>query len=445
MEDLTEGMVGNFEMPDEIEKSEIIKIIGVGGAGSNAVNNMCGLGIEGVNLVVCNTDIQALDHSPVKCKIQLGQKLTGGLGAGNDPQCGRDSAIESMADIEAVLKDNTKMVFIAAGMGGGTGTGAAPVIAKAAKDMGIVTVGIVNIPYSREGKPRLRQAIKGAQEMSQCVDSLLVVNTDRVIEMYRSQDLPLAETFRKSDQVMSDAARCLAEMITKHDTVNTDFADAKKALTNSGCSLMGLAEVSGKGRAMEAVKQALDSPLLNNNDINGARFVLVNMRANPASPVTTSEYGDIMDYIYKSYGGDNNDHGQVIPGVGDDENLPEGAIQVIIVATGFASDCFEVNKSKETSAVHIPVGRPIDSAAGKAEEEEEKSRVVNFEAPEDVEADKIIADIYKHDGGKPGCKPGNYSTADLRDATALPFEKLTEEELANIEQTPAYLRRAGEK
>ncbi len=435
MENFENGIHDNFVVPQEGEKSEIIKIIGVGGAGSNAVNNMVNMDVRGVNLVVCNTDLQALNNSPVHRKIQLGKMLTCGLGAGNNPSQGRDSAIEAMDDIQAVLEDNTKMVFVTAGMGGGTGTGAAPVIAKKAKDMGLLTIGIVNIPYGCEGKPRLRQAIKGAKEMSECVDSLLVVNTDRVLEMCgETGDLPLVETFNRCDKVMSDAARAIAEMIQKHNRINIDFADVQTAMSDSGCALMGIAEASGEDRAKEAIEKALDSPLLNNNDITGAKYVLVNITTKSESDLKTSEFKAITAIAYERAGGEHNDLCQVIYGAGSDDTLEEGMIRVVVVATGFTSDCFE--PVKKMDVVTIKKGEDKASTAGT---DDEPSPVVEFHDPQMMTTDKIINDIY---GGGSGVKR-TYNTSNLADATSIPLDKLTEEELLNIEQHAAYVRRAS--
>lgn len=431
MEDYGNGLIDNIVMPEKGEKSEIIKIIGVGGAGCNAVNNMVNMDIRGVNLVVCNTDIQALDSSPVHRKIQLGKMLTSGLGAGNNPDKGRDSAIEAINDIEAILKDNTQMVFVTAGMGGGTGTGAAPVIAKCAKDMGLLTIGIVNIPYGCEGKPRIRQAIRGAQKMSQCVDSLLVVNTDRVLEMCGDKDLPLVETFNRCDRVMSDAARAIAEMIQKHNRVNIDFADVQTAMSDSGCALMGIAEASGDNRAERATEEALNSPLLNNNKIDGAKYVLVNITTRTEEELKTSEFTRITEIAYDRAGGEGNELCQVIYGAGSDETLEEGVIRVVVVATGFENDCFDSTLNK--GPIHISL----------EEEKEEKSDgdkpvVIDFVDPKEQETDKIIKVIY---GGNTPVGGRGITTRDLADPVCLPLDRLTEEELANIEQRPAFERR----
>lgn len=445
MEEIGNGQViDNFVLPDtgkKEEKSEIIKIIGVGGAGGNAVNNMVNMDIEGVNLVVCNTDIQALEKSPVKRKIQLGKILTSGLGAGNNPERGRESAIEAMPDIEAMLDSNTKMVFVTAGMGGGTGTGAAPVIAQKAKEKGILTIGIVNIPYSREGKPRIRQAIKGAMTMSECVDALLVVNTDRVLDMVGGAKTSLVKTFDLCDKVMSDAARGISQMITHASRINVDFADVQTAMKDSGCALMGIAKAKGEDRARVAVEKALDSPLLNNNDINGAKHVLINITTKYEEDLDADEFTCITGYVYSMAGGEDNDAQTVIWGAGSDETLEEGEICVVVVATGFESDCFEISNKKSAEVVHISRNDPQ-----KKEEptDDDKSPVFELPVNEDAqETDSIIRNLYGE--GKNAAKRMSkvYSTSDLADAACLPLDKLTEEELVNIEQRPAYLRRGA--
>ncbi len=431
MEDYGNGLIDNIVMPEKGEKSEIIKIIGVGGAGCNAVNNMVDMDIRGVNLVVCNTDIQALDNSPVHRKIQLGKMLTSGLGAGNNPDKGRESAIEAINDIQAILKDNTQMVFVTAGMGGGTGTGAAPVIAKCAKDMGLLTIGIVNIPYGCEGKPRIRQAIRGAQEMSQCVDSLLVVNTDRVLEMCGDKDLPLVETFNRCDRVMSDAARAIAEMIQKHNRVNIDFADVQTAMSDSGCALMGIAEASGDNRAERATEEALNSPLLNNNKIDGAKYVLVNITTRTEEELKTSEFKRITEIAYDRAGGEGNELCQVIYGAGSDETLEEGVIRVVVVATGFENDCFDSTLNKGPIRISIDEGKEEKS-------DDDQPVVIDFVDPKEQETEKIIKVIY---GGNTPVGGRGITTRDLADPVCLPLDRLTEEELANIEQRPAFERR----
>lgn len=308
-------------------KSNVIKVIGVGGGGSNAINHMYNQGIKGVDFVVCNTDAQALNNSPVPIKIQLGLTLTEGLGAGANPEVGQQSALESIEEIEQFLDSNTKMVFITAGMGGGTGTGAAPVIAQLAKDRDILTVGIVTIPFQFEGKVRQEQALKGVENLRKNVDSLIVINNNKLREVYGN--LGFKAGFSKADEVLATASRGIAEVITHHYTQNIDLKDAKTVLSNSGTAIMGSAEASGDNRAKEAIVSALDSPLLNDNKITGAKNVLL-LIVSGENEITIDEIGEINDHIQMEAGHNAN----IIMGVGEDSSLGD-AISVTIIATGF--------------------------------------------------------------------------------------------------------------
>jgi cell division protein FtsZ len=313
-----------FELPQE--ESSIIKVIGVGGGGSNAVNHMFRLGIKGVDFIVCNTDKQALGKSPVPYKIQLGNSLTRGLGAGAKPEVGRDSALESIEEIKAILKDNTEMVFITAGLGGGTGTGAAPVIASIAKELGILTVGIVTIPFSFEGKKRREQAEKGLEEMKKYVDTLIVIGNDKLRDIYGS--LKMTEAFAHADNVLTSAAKSIAEIISLHMHVNVDFNDVKTVMQDSGVAIMGSAIASGEKRALRAVENALISPLLNDNDISGARHVLLNIMSG-SDDIEMDEFGEITDFIQEAAGGS----AELITGYGTDPSLGDN-VSVTIIATG---------------------------------------------------------------------------------------------------------------
>jgi cell division protein FtsZ len=315
----------NFDLPKN--QSSVIKVIGVGGGGSNAVNHMYGLDLKGVDFCVCNTDSQALENSPVPNKIQLGVSLTEGLGAGANPEVGEQAAQESIEDIKNLLNSNTKMVFITAGMGGGTGTGAAPVIAKTAKDLGILTVGIVTIPFIFEGNNRKLQAEKGVDALRQNVDSLVVINNNKLREVYGN--LGFKAGFAKADEVLATAARGIAEVITHHYTANIDLRDAKTVLANSGTAIMGAATASGENRANQAISGALDSPLLNDNHIKGAKNVLL-LIVSGQEEITIDEIGEINDYIQMEAGG----HANIIMGIGENEKL-EDEIGVTVVATGF--------------------------------------------------------------------------------------------------------------
>ena len=317
-----------FDMPKT--QSNTIKVIGVGGGGSNAVNHMFTQSIKGVDFVICNTDSQALENSPIPNKIQLGVALTSGLGAGANPEIGAQAAKESMQEIQQMLNTQTKMVFITAGMGGGTGTGAAPIIAKIAKDMDILTVGIVTMPFQFEGKRRAKQAQLGIDQLRQNVDSLIVINNNKLREVYGN--LGFKAGFSKADEVLSTASKGIAEVITHHYKQNIDLHDAKTVLSNSGTAIMGSAKEEGQDRARTAIVKALDSPLLNDNKITGAKNVLL-LIVSGKSEVTLDEIGEINDYIQDEAGYDAN----IIMGIGEDDDLGE-SIAVTIVATGFASD-----------------------------------------------------------------------------------------------------------
>ena len=318
----------SFDMPKS--QSNTIKVIGVGGGGSNAVNHMYTQQIRGVDFVICNTDAQALENSPVPNKIQLGANLTSGLGAGANPEIGAQAAKESMQEIQQMLNTQTKMVFITAGMGGGTGTGAAPIIAKIAKDMDILTVGIVTMPFAFEGRRRSKQAQLGIDQLRQNVDSLIVINNNKLREVYGN--LGFKAGFSKADEVLSTASRGIAEVITHHYKQNIDLHDAKTVLSNSGTAIMGSAKEEGQTRAKNAIVKALDSPLLNDNKITGAKNVLL-LIVSGTNEVTLDEIGEINDYIQDEAGYDAN----IIMGIGEDEDLGD-AISVTIVATGFAAD-----------------------------------------------------------------------------------------------------------
>ncbi|MGB3344831.1 MAG: cell division protein FtsZ [Aequorivita sp.] len=315
----------SFDLPKN--QSNVIKVIGVGGGGSNAINHMFSQGIKGVDFVICNTDSQALENSPVPNKIQLGISLTEGLGAGANPKVGEQSAVESIEEIRNMLTTNTKMVFITAGMGGGTGTGAAPIIAKMAKDLDILTVGIVTIPFAFEGKTRNEQAQIGVEKLRQNVDSLVVINNNKLREVYGN--LGFKAGFSKADEVLATAARGIAEVITHHYTQNIDLRDAKTVLSNSGTAIMGSATASGANRAKEAIGRALDSPLLNDNKIKGAKNVLL-LIVSGSDEITIDEIGEISDHIQSEAGNSAN----IIMGVGEEDSL-ESSISITVIATGF--------------------------------------------------------------------------------------------------------------
>ncbi len=318
----------SFDLPKN--QSNVIKVIGVGGGGSNAINHMFNQGIKGVDFVICNTDAQALENSGVPTRIQLGVDLTEGLGAGANPDIGKQAAEESREDLKGLLSTNTKMVFITAGMGGGTGTGAAPVIARLAKEMDILTVGIVTIPFQFEGRTRNEQAQLGVEELRNNVDSLIVINNNKLREVYGN--LGFKSGFSKADEVLATASRGIAEVITHHYTQNIDLRDAKTVLSNSGTAIMGSATASGTNRSQIAIEKALDSPLLNDNKIKGAKNVLL-LIVSGTDEITLDEIGEINDHIQAEAGNSAN----IIMGVGDDEKL-EDSISVTVIATGFDTE-----------------------------------------------------------------------------------------------------------
>lgn len=317
----------NFEIPRK--EDSIIKVIGVGGGGGNAVNHMYNQGIKDVTFIIGNTDAQALEKSPIPNKIQLGTTLTEGRGAGNIPDKGKQAAIENLDEINEVLTRNTKMVFITAGMGGGTGTGAAPIIAKAAKDLGILTVGIVTIPFRFEGHRRITQAVEGIEALREQVDALLIINNEKLREIYG--DLKLADAFAKADNVLTTAAKGIAEIITVHGYINVDFADVQTVMKDSGIAIMGSGCASGENRAQMAIEAALTSPLLNNNDIKGARNILLNITSGN-DEITMDEVGQITDYVQNAAGL----NADIIWGNGYDETLGD-KVNVTIIATGFTT------------------------------------------------------------------------------------------------------------
>ncbi len=317
----------NFDLPKE--QSSIIKVIGVGGGGSNAVNHMFRQGIKGVDFIVCNTDQQALDISPVPSKIALGAGLTEGRGAGSIPDMGKKATLETIEEIKKILSVNTKMVFITAGLGGGTGTGGAPVIAQVAKELGILTVAIVTVPFAFEGKKRKQQAEDGLSELRKYVDTILIINNDKLREMYGN--LKLNEAFAHADDILNIAAKSIAEIITVTLHINLDFADVQTVMTNSGVAIMGSASAEGENRAIRAVEMALTSPLLNDNNIKGARYVLLNITCG-SDDITMDELGEITDYLQDAAG----QTADIIKGYGIDESLGN-KVNVTLIATGFSS------------------------------------------------------------------------------------------------------------
>ena len=394
-----------FEMPKT--QSNTIKVIGVGGGGSNAVNHMYGQQIKGVDFVICNTDAQALENSPIPNKIQLGASLTSGLGAGANPEIGAQAAKESMQEIQQMLNTQTKMVFITAGMGGGTGTGAAPIIAKIAKDMDILTVGIVTMPFQFEGRMRSKQAQLGIDQLRNNVDSLIVINNNKLREVYGN--LGFKAGFSKADEVLSTAARGIAEVITHHYKQNIDLHDAKTVLSNSGTAIMGSAKEEGTNRAKNSIVKALDSPLLNDNKITGAKNVLL-LIVSGTSEVTLDEIGEINDYIQDEAGYDAN----IIMGIGEDDELGE-AISVTIVATGFAAD-------QQSSITNSDVKKVIHTL------EDEQKATYNFEDKKlsktsSLETDKKIIHVLDDEDDKP--KMDLVKTSEIIENMPVYFEEVS--------------------
>jgi len=380
--------VFEFNLPKN--RSSIIKVIGVGGGGGNAINYMYENGIEGVDFVVCNTDSQALDASPVPTKIQLGAELTEGLGAGSNPETGRKAAEESIDKVTELLDANTKMLFITAGMGGGTGTGAAPIIAEVAKEKGILTVGVVTIPFSTEGGNRHKYAMQGLKELRKNVDTLLVINNDKLIEIYGN--LTFTQAFAKANEVLNTATKGIAEVISQHLLVNIDLNDARRVLENSGTAVMGQATASGENRAIEAVKGALDSPLLNDNNIKGAKQVLLKIvTGGGEEEIRMMELSDIKQKIQEAAGCEVN----IIEGIGIDPEL-NGEVCVTVIATGF-----NVKVIKDDVIVTLDGEKNIDDVLSQEKEEvqevisaktEDKGQHTIFDNETELEMEETLND-----------------------------------------------------
>ena len=378
----------SFDLPKN--KSNVMKVMGVGGGGSNAVNYMYKQGIKGVDFIVCNTDSQALEESPVPNKIQLGVNLTEGLGAGANPEIGKLAALESYEELKNLLETQTKMLFITAGMGGGTGTGAAPIIAEMAKEFDILTVGIVTIPFNFEGKNRELQAIKGLEKLKRSVDSLIIINNNKLREVYGN--LGFKEGFSKADEVLATAAKGVAQVITHHYTQNIDLKDAKTVLSNSGTAIMGSSTASGSNRANEAVIKALDSPLLNDNKIEGSKNVLL-LIISGSDEITIDEIGEINEHIQNETGNSAN----IIMGVGEDLDLGNN-ISVTVIATGFGDEKQQSLVSSETKKVIYTLDEDHPFEKKLIEEDlDEETEIIedksNDESPFDFQQKKIESEI----------------------------------------------------
>lgn len=382
-----------FDLP--VVDQSIIKVIGVGGGGGNAVNNMHKEGIKDVDFVICNTDAQALNNSPITTKVQLGATLTKGLGAGNIPDHGREAAIETIDKIKEIIDDGTQMVFITAGMGGGTGTGAAPIIAEAAKELGLLTVAIVTIPFRHEGQRRIKQAIEGVDKLSKNVDSLLVINNEKLREVYG--DLTVSNAFRKADDILTIAVKGIAEIITVHGYINVDFADVRTVMSDSGIAIMGTGYAQGENRAINAVKDALNSPLLNNNDIRGAKNLLLNIISGKEE-ITMDEIGAINDFVQEASG----NGADLIWGNTNNPDL-EDKISVTVVATGFDTDVINglYTQKQKIKTIHnlnddnIKVEKIVEADKDKKEEKnppvkKEEKKIEQKKVPEKIKAEEKI-------------------------------------------------------
>ncbi|MCZ2141672.1 MAG: cell division protein FtsZ [Bacteroidia bacterium] len=414
----------NFDLPKD--KSSIIKVLGVGGGGGNAVNHMFNQGIKGVDFVICNTDLQALEASPIPNKIQLGVGLTEGLGAGADPEKGHKSAMEAIEDIIEVLGINTKMLFITAGMGGGTGTGAAPVIAKAAKELDILTVGIVTTPFSFEGKKRKNHADEGIEQLKRSVDCLLVINNDKIKEMYGN--LPIRTAFSYANDILTVAAKGIAEIITHPGYINVDFEDVKTVMRNSGVALMGSASAEGENRATEAVKAALASPLLNDNQIHGAKNILLNISFG-ASEVLMDEIDMITSYIQEEAG----QSADIIFGTSIDESL-ENKIAVTLICTGFESrenkiTYIQKQQEKNNTTKHALYEDVVNTNISTDTITAQKSENIVEETPENIANEElpIVHELKLEDTVEPVTNSVDNKIEETEVNSEEPFMKINDE------------------
>lgn len=411
-----------------------IKVIGVGGGGGNAVNFMQQQGIRDVDFIICNTDAQAMESSPVQTRVQLGASLTEGRGAGNKPEVGKEAAVENIIDVKKALDQNTKMVFVTAGMGGGTGTGAAPVIAKACKEEGYLTVGIVTIPFRNEGRRRIKQAAEGIAELEGYVDSLLVINNERIREMYG--DFGISEAFSRADNVLATAAKGIAEIITVPGYINVDFADVETVMRKSGLAIMGTGIASGENRAEEAIESALNSPLLNNNDIRGARNILLNITSGNIE-VTMDEVGLITDYVQNKAGFD----ADLIWGNGKEDSL-EDNLSVTIIATGFSTSCIaELNHESKSKSIKVELSenKAVKSKVSPVEQLKKTDAEVNQKyiefniSGENKNTEDDFETLY------PETSKERHKVQDT--PVKADCTEMSEEDVDNMESVPAYLRR----
>ena len=427
---MTEKMA-NFSFPKN--PGADIKVVGVGGGGGNALNHMFKQGIRDVDFIICNTDAQALDASPVPTKVQLGSSLTEGRGAGNKPEVGKQAAIENIEDVKQALSQNTKMVFVTAGMGGGTGTGGAPVIAEACSAEGYLTVGIVTIPFRNEGKRRIKQAIDGIAELEGHVDALLVINNERIREMFG--DFGISEAFSKADNILATAAKGIAEIITVPGYINVDFADVETVMRKSGLAIMGTGVADGEDRATVAVEKALNSPLLNNNDIRGARNILLNITSGNKE-VTMDEVGKITDYLQNMAGFD----ADLIWGNGKDDTLGDD-ISVTLIATGFGNSSIpEItgDRKPEKELHHLKEETESENPAPPKKTSEKKSssvsdqKTLSFNDSAEVSDDDMEFEVLY--------PKTNKARKNIENAK-MDFSSASDEDLEELENIPAYKRR----
>lgn len=441
----------NFDLP--VERSSIIKVLGIGGGGNNAVNHMFERGIKDVNFVVCNTDHQALMKSQIPIKVQIGEALTEGRGAGSKPEIGKQAALENLHDVMDVLSGNTKMVFITTGMGGGTGTGATPVIAKACKEAGYLTIAVVTIPFKSEGKVRIRQAIDGVTELKDNVDSLLVINNEKLREIYGNQ--PVSTAFAKADDILTTAVKGIAEIITVTGYINVDFADVETVMKNSGVAIMGMGKAAGENRAIKAIENALASPLLNSNDVTGATSILINISSGTGEhELTMDELGEITDHMYESA----SDDALIIRGLSRDENLKD-EICVTVIATGFESNSiFQPYKGKKPTTVELlATPKPEPQHALTAPEQEsfvvhdkgKKSIIADFDDESqgviDFDLPHVLGHQHEKEEIKASEKPGSTLRKVKHMANMLKKEGLSnqamKDNIDSFEDVPAYVRR----
>lgn len=446
----------NFDLP--VERSSIIKVVGIGGGGNNAVNHMYQKGIKDVNFVICNTDHQALARSPVPVKVQIGESITEGRGAGSKPEVGRQAATENIGDVMAALSGNTKMVFLTTGMGGGTGTGAIPVIAKACREANILTIAVVTIPFKSEGKIRIKYAIDGINELKDHVDSLLVINNEKLREIYG--DLGVSSAFARADDILATAVKGIAEIITVTGYINVDFADVETVMKDSGVAIMGMGSAAGEDRAMKAIESALNSPLLNSNDITGAKSILINISSGTGTnELTMDELGEVTDYMYEIASED----ALIIRGLSQDDSLND-SISVTVIATGFPANSIFTPykhpkpKKVELLALNNPV--PPHIIPGKGEEvfsvhERSKGSIVSsIDEGKQGEIDFGFGKLDEISGAGNRTFPGEDENTEKPETTLrrvkhmqniLKKEGITnktmKENIETFEDVPAYIRR----